>query len=108
MEELLRERRKAVLRRYHELCRLVHPDKCPVELSSLATRAFQRLEEAKKQAMSPGTKPNPAGRSESKEPKRSGEQVFSKERRKGQKFRKSVAEKSFRKAWDRRAAWGGK
>lgn len=42
-----RARRRAVLQKYHELSRLVHPDKCPPELRAAATRAFQRLEEAK-------------------------------------------------------------
>lgn len=60
-DELIRERRKAILRRYHELCRLVHPDKCPAELGEAATQAFQRLEDAKKQVTSAGFKqPSPA------------------------------------------------
>lgn len=46
-----RDRGHLIRRRYRELSRLVHPDKCPPELRDLATRAFQRLEDAKKHGM---------------------------------------------------------
>ncbi|CAE8676435.1 unnamed protein product [Polarella glacialis] len=41
------ERERAVLRRFRQLSRLVHPDKCAPELREAATRAFQRLEVAR-------------------------------------------------------------
>eukprot|EP00928_Gymnodinium_smaydae_P050873 TRINITY_DN3440_c0_g1_i5.p1 TRINITY_DN3440_c0_g1~~TRINITY_DN3440_c0_g1_i5.p1 ORF type:complete len:315 (+),score=65.63 TRINITY_DN3440_c0_g1_i5:88-945(+) len=47
------EREKLVVRRYRDLCRAVHPDKCPPDLRAAATRAFQRLETAKQHGTSP-------------------------------------------------------
>eukprot|EP00929_Paragymnodinium_shiwhaense_P111432 TRINITY_DN7947_c0_g1_i1.p1 TRINITY_DN7947_c0_g1~~TRINITY_DN7947_c0_g1_i1.p1 ORF type:complete len:279 (-),score=59.77 TRINITY_DN7947_c0_g1_i1:273-1109(-) len=46
-----KQRQKLVLRRFKELSRHVHPDKCPPELRDSGTRAFQRLEAARKQAL---------------------------------------------------------
>lgn len=43
-----KEWKKLVLKRHRDLSLLVHPDKCPEELRGVATRAFQRLEEANK------------------------------------------------------------
>lgn len=48
-----KEREQAVLKRYRDLCRRVHPDKCPPELCNIATRAFQRLEMAKQRGTNP-------------------------------------------------------
>lgn len=47
------ERQRVVLRRFRELSRRVHPDKCPAELREAATRAFQRLEVAKQHCTGP-------------------------------------------------------
>lgn len=49
------EREKLVIRRFREISRLVHPDKCPEELRESATKAFQRLEVARQSVVA--TKP---------------------------------------------------
>lgn len=45
------ESRTAVLQRYRELCKVVHPDKCPASLALLSAEAFQKLEAAKESAL---------------------------------------------------------
>lgn len=45
------DRERAVLRRFREISRIVHPDKCPPALRDAATKAFQRLEVAKRKLM---------------------------------------------------------
>mmetsp|Transcript_20578 Transcript_20578/g.45012 ORF Transcript_20578/g.45012 Transcript_20578/m.45012 type:complete len:254 (-) Transcript_20578:217-978(-) len=47
----LKEREHVILHRYRELSRLVHPDKCPVEIREAATRIFQQLEAARHLAL---------------------------------------------------------